>query len=400
MNPQHNAVWLYLGSEARDAEEIASLSDWCERNRVGKVIVYVKAADRFSESIKERIALLAKSCAERGIELHGMISTLQQRATERDELPFPNKECYCVDAHGISNYEEPVNGTGYMYDPRHPAVIRTVADTCVDLLRQFPGLNGIHLDFIRYYHYDSKLVIDTKSAGHWIGQPKVGQPIRLETGGVATTYFVEEARQTYNDPPIGDKLVLSRLHRFCFCDSCLAGFEGHSGIRIPAELPDTAGKAKWLLTERSAEWAEYRAQIITDLVGTIREAIRSYRADAQLSAAVWYNAPYGNELRGEPLTPGSEYECFGQKWSVWVEQGYVDFVCPMDYWMEPGSFAGVVEEQVRKADGRIPVYAGVLKTPEYEITKERYAEYVRRAEEGGASGICFFHYGSWKAMLG
>ncbi|TNJ62745.1 hypothetical protein FE784_29320 [Paenibacillus hemerocallicola] len=400
MNPLHNAVWLYLGSEARNADEIAALTGWCERNRVGKVIVYLHMDSRQDEAIAERVSLLAEACASRNIELHGMVSTLIQRVDNRDSLLLQDKSCYCVDAHGISTFEEPIVGKSYVLDPRHPDVIRTVSDKCAELLRRFPGLNGIHLDFVRYYHYDSRLEIDTKSAGHWIGLPKAGQPIRLETAdGVRTTFFIEQASNLYNDPPIGDKLVLSRSYRYCFCEDCLSGFERHSGLVIPESLSETAGKAQWLLEQHPAEWAEYRASIVTGLVGSIRAAVREERPDARLSAAIWYNAPYGNELRDEPFLPDSEYECFGQKWWEWVERGYLDFVCPMDYWMKPGSFGGIVDGQLRKTDGRVPVYAGLLKTPEYEIDRSGYEEYARMAEAGGAAGICFFHYGSWKQLL-
>ncbi|GAA3402842.1 hypothetical protein ACFFNY_05245 [Paenibacillus hodogayensis] len=400
MKSLHNAVWLYLGSEARNAEEIAALLDWCERGSVGKIIVYLSLDGRHAETVPERVALLAEAAASRNIEVHGMVSTLHQRVGSRDQLLLNDKACYCVDAHGISTYDEPICGHGYVLDPGHPDVKATIPAKCAELLRQFPGLSGIHLDFIRYYHYDSRLEIDTKSAGHWIGLPKAGQPIRLETAdGVRTTYFIDEARNAYNDPPIGDKLVLSRSYRYCFCDDCLNGFERHSGIAIPRTPGDTASISRWLLDRHPAEWAEYRASLITSLVGSIRQALRDVRADAKLSAAVWYNAPYGNELRGEPFLPESEYECFGQKWWEWAERGYVDFVCPMDYWMKPGSFAGIVEGQIRKAAGRVPVYAGLLKTAEYDIGQEQFEEYVRRAGDSGADGICLFHYGSWKQLL-
>jgi hypothetical protein len=400
MDKPQNAVWLYLGSSVRNDEEIAEFIDWCERNRVGKALVHLHLHFPYEESVAKRVTALANACNDRGIELHGMISTLLQRTESRDRLLVKDPACYCVDAHGIANYEEPVAGGGYMLDPRHPDVIRTVSDGCVELLRQFPDLSGIHLDFIRYYHYESRLTIDTKSAGHWIGLPKPGRPIRLETEeGVRTTWFVEEARNQYNDPPIGDRLVLTHRYRFCFCDACLAGFEKESGIAIPDTLADTAAKAQWLLERHPAEWAKYRADIVTGLVGAISDAVRRAHPRAQLSAAVWYNAPYGNELRDEPLLPGSEYECFGQDWAEWVRRGYVDFVCPMDYWLSPDSFRGVLDEQLRKAGGRVPVYAGLLRTPEFDIDLGGYEQYVGRTEAAGAAGICFFHYGSWKQLL-
>lgn len=57
--------------------------------------------------------------------------------------------------------------------------------------------------------------------------------------------------------------------------------------------------------------------------------------DGMLSAAIWYNAPYGNELIDKPLEHNSEYIHFGQKWWEWAEKGLIDFLCPMNYWLEP-----------------------------------------------------------------
>jgi hypothetical protein len=400
MKTFRNAVWLYLGSDVKNAEEIDAFAAWCIRNRVGIVLVHLKLAGGHSVEIKERVERLIETCARNGIEVHGMISALLARTTDRNTLLFQDSEYYCVDAHGISNWVEPICGRGFVYDPLHPEVVKAVSEGSAQLLKEFPGLSGIHLDFIRYYHYESKLIIDTKSAGHWIAMPKVGHPIRFEMAdGSKTTYFVEEVRNTYNDPPVGDKVTLARFYRYCFCESCLSEFERRSGISLPSSLTATAEKAAWLLQRHPAEWAKFRASVITSLVGTIREAVCAARADAKLSAAVWYNAPYGNELRGEPFTPDSEYDCFGQEWWEWAKAGYLDFVCPMDYWMGPDSFGRIVEDQMHKANGNVPVYAGILRTPEYDIDEERFAEYREKVASAGADGICFFHYGSWKQLL-
>ena len=400
MKTAENAVWLYLSGDARTPQEIDRFAEWCRANRVGHVLVHLSLLPNPGEELKQKIASIVAACADAGIEVHGMIGTLLQRTTDRRELLFDDPSCYCVDAHGISNWEEPICGRGYVFDPANPDVVRGVAAAGARLLDDFPGLAGIHLDFIRYYHYESRLTIDTKHAGHWILMPKPGHPIRFEMAdGSKVTYFVERVQNAYNDPPVGDRLTLARQYRFCFCDGCLRRFQERSGIDIPEHLTRTAEKAEWILRHHAAAWAEYRAEAVTGVVRAIREAIRSKRPDAKLSAAVWYNAPYGNELRGEPLTPDSEYDCFGQKWSDWARDGLIDFVCPMDYWLSPENFGNVVRDQIAKAGEAVPVYAGVLRSGEYPLTGDQLAEYAERASAAGASGICFFHYGTWKDVL-
>lgn len=400
MKTFRNAVWLYPSSEVRNEEEIQQFCGWCARNQVGIALVYLRLEDDPSAELRKQIAQLIEACADRGIEVHGMISTLMARTGDRGTLLFQQPEYYGVDAHGISNWDEPITGKAFVYDPRHPEVVKAISTGCARLMEQFPGLCGLHLDFIRYYHYESKLVVDTAQAGHFIVLPRAGQSIRFETAdGTRTTYFVDSVRNTYNDPPVGDSMTLVHSYRFCFCDDCLRDFEKHSGLNLPASLSATAEKAAWLLKQHPAEWAEFRASLITALVRSIRQAIREVGPDKQLSAAIWYNAPYGNELLGESLAPDSEFEAFGQKWWDWADAGLLDFVCPMDYWLQPDSFGEVVRDQMRKARSSIPIYAGLLRTPEFDIDLDRYAEYRQQAADSGAAGISFFHYGSWKPLI-
>lgn len=421
-----NAVWLYLGKEVRNEQEVQQFVEWCSQNRIGKVLVHLTWQGDHNDALREQVAALTSACAVARIEVHGMVGALVERTSDRSKLLFDDPSCYCVDIHGINSWDEPVAGTAYVLDPSNPRVVKAISEGSQRLLDTFPGLAGIHLDFVRYYYFDSVLTVDTKSAGHWLGCiPKPGEPIRMETGnGVRTTFFVEQATNVFNDPPIGDKLVLRHEYRFCFCDTCVSGFSAHSGIQLPAELEIGTGsegdedrvsrdgssisgqvsdnrvneRAVWMMQQHPQEWADYRAGLITALIRSIGRAVKTAHPAAQLSATIWYNAPYGNELRHEPLSPGSEYDCFGQKWQDWASQGLVDFLCPMDYWLGPDSFTQVVEAQVRGA-GSVPIYPGLLNSSEYGMTSEDWLQYEQQALSLGASGMCFFHYGSWKSVI-
>ncbi|MDF2670640.1 MAG: hypothetical protein K0R67_2946 [Paenibacillus sp.] len=404
-----NAVWLYLGNEVRSQEELNQFIDWCSRNNVGKVLIHLPArSSAVRVELQAQVAALTEVCILRGIEVHGMIGALIQRTSDTSELLFDDPSCYCVDAHGINNKEEPISGNAYVFDPGNPEVISIISDNCAALLGLFPGLAGIHLDFVRYYHFESSLTIDTKSAGHWLGSvPKPGHPLRIENAeGVRTTFFLEASTNLYNDPPIGDKLVLKRDYRYCFCEDCIQGFTALTGIQIPLERKSSTSEVSaWILEQHSEQWAAYRADLITALIRSIRATVQAAHPNAQLSATIWYNAPYGNELRQESLRPGSEYELFGQQWDNWIAEQLVDFLCPMDYWLEPASFAQIVTDQVLRAkqaaqEGTaVRIYPGILLSHEYPIPAEQLQLYQQAASDAGAAGMCYFHYGSWKSIL-
>ena len=125
--------------------------------------------------------------------------------------------------------------------------------------------------------------------------------------------------------------------------------------------------------------------------------MKDIKEDSMLSAAIWYNAPYGNELVDRSPEYESEYTHFGQKWWDWTEKGLVDFLCPMDYWLKPDSFKKVVTRQVRKAKDT-PIYAGLLSSPEFPIDDRSLNEYEKALKDTGAEGFCFFNYATFKDM--
>lgn len=415
MENLENAAWLYLGRSIKDINHIDELISWCMRNNVIKLLLQLSPQDLRAKNEhidNPRIKIidtLIDKCTENGIEVHGMISTLLNITPDKSTLPLQGKDHYCVDFHGISNWEEPLGGRGFLYDPTSESVRNLVASFCSDILKTFSQLAGIHLDFIRYFYYDSILDINTKNAGQFILLLKEGYPIKLETiDGSKTTYFIEKVENSYMDPPIGKKAVLRRRCYYCFCDRCLELFQEYSKIKIPSDLKTTNEKAKWILSNYQVTWDKFHADTITDLVRYIKTSICSVKSNAQLSAAIWYNSPYGNELRNEPLTPYSEYKHFGQEWWRWAEEGLVDFLCPMDYWLSPESYKEVIIKQLKRIKKRISMYFGLLRTDEYDISTDKLNEYKniimninttnieKDISAQKINGICYFHYDTWK----
>jgi uncharacterized lipoprotein YddW (UPF0748 family) len=70
--------------------------------------------------------------------------------------------------------------------------------------------------------------------------------------------------------------------------------------------------------EASEQWGIWRQQQVTETVATVRAALRSADPGVLLSCAVMAN----------PYSAASEFSC---DWQSWLNQGLVDFVCPMAY---------------------------------------------------------------------
>ena len=97
------------------------------------------------------------------------------------------------------------------------------------------------------------------------------------------------------------------LPQTCFCPLCLRFFQNEFGIRIPEGLAGTARKAKWVLENRPAAWAEWKcgriANTVARLATAAREAMPSVKIN--LHTVPWRSADFGGAIRsvaGQDLT--------------------------------------------------------------------------------------------------
>ena len=126
----------------------------------------------------------------------------------------------------------------------------------------------------------------------------------------------------------------------CFCPGCRQRFEQSLGTPLAAWPKDVLSGG----TSRDA-WLDWRRSNITAVVKAVREQVRAIKPKMQLSAAVFSNWP-------------RDRDGIGQDWKLWCEQGYLDFVCPMDYTASSAHFENLVKSQKAWA-GRVPCYPGI-----------------------------------------
>lgn len=157
----------------------------------------------------------------------------------------------------------------------------------------------------------------------------------------------------------------------CFCPRCREKFEqfvGKSFVRWPHEM---------LNGPQYEQFRRWRADNITRLVKIVSRQAREIRPSVRLSAAVFPD-------------PNRDRWVVGQDWRRWVEEGLLDFVCPMNYFPMGEFLEGRIRHQVQAVGGAAPVYVGLGAWQMQDVSD--LAEQVDLARELGADGYVLFHY--------
>ncbi len=156
----------------------------------------------------------------------------------------------------------------------------------------------------------------------------------------------------------------------CYCDGCRQRFEADSGRPVKDWPRDCYSGS------RKDEYREWRCQQITRLVAAVHREAKRLKPDIKISAAVF--GAYPDSRRS-----------VGQDWVAWVQAGYLDFLCPMDYNTHDARFSQLVEDQLRLVDGRVPVYPGI---GSWRLSPDRTVGQIHLARGLGAPGFTLFNF--------
>jgi len=80
----------------------------------------------------------------------------------------------------------------------------------------------------------------------------------------------------------------------------------------------------------------------------------------------------------------------GQDAKLWVDQGWLDFVCPMDYTDDTGYLRRLTEAQVQAVAGQCPLYIGIGAWRHDSVAT--LVDQIQSARELGADGFVLFSY--------
>ena len=125
------------------------------------------------------------------------------------------------------------------------------------------------------------------------------------------------------------------------------------------------------------EWLRFRQTRLTALVTRLRSTATRLRPGTLVSAAVVPDAAAA--VRDNM-----------QDWRTWLDNGFVDALCPMAYTPDPQVFAEQITA-VRALAGFRPVWAGI---GAYRLSARETIDNIATARRLGASGIVLFSYDS------
>ncbi len=161
----------------------------------------------------------------------------------------------------------------------------------------------------------------------------------------------------------------------CFCEGCRERFEERLGEEVGDWPADTRDEP-----DIREAWLQFRRDQITTVVAEVAEELQENHPEVQLSAAVFSN--WSNSR-----------DSIGQDAELWCEQGYLDFVCPMNYTPHNHVFARQTANQIEAAHG-VPVYPGIGLTTWAGMQPDtvKLIEQIRLARDSGAPGFTIFEY--------
>lgn len=166
----------------------------------------------------------------------------------------------------------------------------------------------------------------------------------------------------------------------CYCDGCRERFVGLLASRSDRPFTGLNDWPRDVLRGGPlyADYQEFRRSNINRLVKAVAEEARRIRPSVRISAAVFPNWPACREE-------------IGQDWGLWVREGWLDFVCPMDYTASNREFRTRVQIQKAEVAGRIPLYPGIGASAP-GLSPIQVLEQIGIVRDEGAPGFIIFNY--------
>ncbi len=156
----------------------------------------------------------------------------------------------------------------------------------------------------------------------------------------------------------------------CFCSGCRERFEKADDVKIE-KWPDDV-----LTGEHAGKFADWRREQITRLVRAVSLEAHAIKPKIKVSAAVW--GGWTNARRS-----------IGQDALAWIDAGYLDFVCPMNYEGYDEVFADLTRKQVSATNHKTLLYIGMgahkLSGP------AQLARQIQLTRDLGADGFVVFN---------
>ncbi len=160
----------------------------------------------------------------------------------------------------------------------------------------------------------------------------------------------------------------------CTCPRCQAAFQQFLGkplknwpecLQNPGEVRET--------------WERFRCRQITQLVQELAQAARRSRPRIQVSAAVY---PDGENAR----------RSVGQEWKRWLQEGMVDFLCPMDYRSSSALLQGDLARQREATGSQASLLLPGLGVTPNQLSRQETLRQIQAVRSAGMGGFVIFEW--------
>ena len=230
-------------------------------------------------------------------------------------------------------------------------------------------LNGSPKEYIEKMRGDGRTqVSSTGEVGDWLC-PSHPKNIDLETDT-----FCELVRKYPNLTGIHFDYIRYPDENHCYCPGCKERFIEETGCEVRDFPKDVLGSGKF-----QPQYEQWRCDQITKLVERVHRETKQIRPNIKISAAVFSQYP-------------SCRKSVAQDWVHWIEKGYLDFICPMDYAENLNQFEGLIEQQQKFITDRIPIYPGIGATAtRIAMPPDRVAAQIEIVRKRNAPGFVIFN---------
>jgi len=293
---------------------------------------------------QDTLALLIEQAHAAGLRVHAWVNVLSLSTnTDAAVIDRLGREAVLVDRFGRSMLDYPgleipepdrrwyrMGTRGVYLDPGAPGVADHLIAVFSELVERYPGLDGLHLDYIRH-----------PGVLPFVPGSRFGVGLDFGYGEATVRRYQEQTglRGPWRDPAAPD----------------------------PTELVNTSA------------WDDWRRQQVTDLVAGIGAAVRAGRPDFVVSAAV---IAYVDRA----------YLSLAQDWRAWLETGALDLVMPMAYTLDDRLLRYQAEHFAGRPHGeRILGGLGVWL---FASAPERALRQIRIARDAGMPADVLFSYDS------
>ncbi len=333
-------AWMVGAGDSGDKQITSEFEELADRGITGLMYNGGQSPETY-----QRVGRIAKLA---GLEFHAWIPTMVQG--KNPDLP---PELYAVNGLGESAFDKPAYVDYYKFlCPSREENFNFLAGL-YGRIADLPEVDGIHLDYIRF-------------------------PDVILAEGLWDKYGLVMDREF----PQFD---------YCYCDSCVNGFQEQSGMDIRSEEDPSQVEA----------WKQYRYDLITHIVNRLADTV--HERDKIISAAVF------------PGPHSIARKIVRQEWDKWN----LDAFYPMnynDFYLKDTRWIGeVCKEGVSAINNRVPLYSGLFICPKPEqksdepdpeghgLVPGELQDAIRESLDNGAAGICLFTPGRmteehWEAL--